>query len=105
MRESPRVLMVGVDAAELSFIRGALPSLPTFRRLFDEGVFHPLTSSAEYVSASVWPTMYTGTMPGEHGICQHIQWDPAAMRMRRITIRLALLRALLVRPAPAPVSA
>ncbi|MET0153656.1 MAG: alkaline phosphatase family protein [Candidatus Binatia bacterium] len=84
MRKTSRLLMVAVDAGELSFIRGALPSLPTFRRLFDEGVFHPLASSAEYVSASVWPTMYTGTMPGEHGISQHIQWDPAAMRMRRI---------------------
>jgi len=84
MRTSPRVLMIGVDAGELSLIRAALPSLPTFRRLFDEGVFHPLASSAEYVSASVWPTMYTGGMPGEHGISQHIQWDPSSMRMRRI---------------------
>jgi predicted AlkP superfamily phosphohydrolase/phosphomutase len=28
--------------------------------------------------------MYTGTSVGEHGISQHIQWDPAGMRMRRI---------------------
>ncbi len=80
-----RVLMVALDAAELSFVRASLPRLPVLRRLFDEAVFFPLRSSAEYVSASVWPTMYTGGSVGEHGISQHIQWDPAAMRMRRIS--------------------
>jgi hypothetical protein len=34
--------MLAVDAGELSFIRGALPSLPTFRRLLDEGALFPL---------------------------------------------------------------
>jgi predicted AlkP superfamily phosphohydrolase/phosphomutase len=77
--------MVAVDAAELSFIRGTLPQLPTFRRLLEEAAFMPLNSSAEHISASVWPTMYTGTSPGEHGISLHIQWDPARMRMRRIS--------------------
>jgi len=76
--------MLGVDAAEISVIRGALPQLPTFRRLLEEGAHFPLRSTAEHVSASVWPSMYTGAPPGEHGISQHIQWDPRAMRMRRI---------------------
>ena len=80
----PRILMLGVDAAELSFIRGALPSLPTFRRLLDQGTLFPLRSTAEFMSASVWPSMYTGAPPGEHGISQHIQWDAQRMRMRRI---------------------
>lgn len=85
MTARPRVFMLGVDAAELSFIRAALPSLPTFARLLDEGALLGLRSTAEHVSASVWPSMYTGTAPGEHGISQHIQWDPDGMRMRRIT--------------------
>lgn len=80
-----RVLMIAVDAAELSFIRASLTSLPTFRRLLTEGALFPLRSSAEHIAASVWPTMYTGESPGEHGISQHIQWDPERMRMRRIT--------------------
>src|SRR5262245_2776680 len=80
-----RVLMIAVDAAELSFIRAALPHLPTFRRLLEEAALFPLRSSAEHISASVWPTMYTGASPGEHGISLHIQWDPAGMRMRRIS--------------------
>jgi predicted AlkP superfamily phosphohydrolase/phosphomutase len=77
--------MIGVDAAELSFIRASLPSLPNFRRLMHEAALVPLRSSAEHISASVWPTMYTGLSPGEHGISQHIQWDPENMRMRRIS--------------------
>jgi predicted AlkP superfamily phosphohydrolase/phosphomutase len=77
--------MIAVDAGEISLIRASLPSLPTFRRLFEEAAFFPLRSSAEHISASVWPTMYTGKSPGEHGISQHIQWDPQGMRMRRIS--------------------
>jgi predicted AlkP superfamily phosphohydrolase/phosphomutase len=80
-----RVLLIGVDASEISLIRRSLPSLPTFRRLLEEAVFFPLRSSAEYLTASVWPTFYTGTSPGEHGIVQHIQWDPQGMRLRRIS--------------------
>ncbi|MGH7895929.1 MAG: alkaline phosphatase family protein, partial [Candidatus Binatia bacterium] len=66
-------------------IRASLPHLPTFRRLLEEAALFPLRSSAEHISASVWPTMYTGTSPGEHGISLHIQWDPIAMRMRRVS--------------------
>jgi len=76
--------MLGIDAGELSFIRGALGSLPTFRRLLDEGALFPMRSTADLVSASVWPSMYTGLPPGDHGVSQHIQWDPEGMRMRRI---------------------
>lgn len=76
--------MVAVDAGELSFIRASLQELPNFRRLLQEGVLFPLRSSAEHIAASVWPTMYTGKSAGEHGISQHIQWDPSDMRMRRI---------------------
>jgi predicted AlkP superfamily phosphohydrolase/phosphomutase len=77
--------MIAVDAGELSLIRTSLSSLPTFRRLFEEAALLPLRSSAEHIAASVWPTMYTGRSAGEHGISQHIQWDPAGMRMRRIS--------------------
>ena len=82
--ERRRVFMLGVDAAELSFIRAALPSLPTFRRLFDEGVLLPLRSTAEYVSASVWPDDVHGH---DAGRARHQPAHPVGsrgMRMRRI---------------------
>jgi predicted AlkP superfamily phosphohydrolase/phosphomutase len=55
--------MVAVDAGEVSLIRASLGRLPTFRRLFAEGAFFPLRSTVEHISASVWPSMYTGTPP------------------------------------------
>ncbi len=77
--------MLGLDAADIRFIRESLDSLPTLRRLLDEGASFPLESTAAYLAASVWPTFYTGKGPGEHGVCQHIQWDPQRMRMRRLS--------------------
>ena len=49
--------MVGVDAAELSFIRAGLSRLPTFHRLLDEARLLPLRSTADHIPASVWPTI------------------------------------------------
>ncbi len=80
-----KVLMIGIDAGNIDFIRASLADLPNLRRLLEEGAFFPLTSPAEYMPGAVWPTFYTGTPPGEHGISQHIQWDPGAMRMRRLS--------------------
>lgn len=80
-----RLLGIGLDAADIVFIRTNLAHLPNLRRVFEEGSVHPLRSTAEQLAGSVWPTFYTGTLPGMHGIAQHIQWDPDAMRMRRVT--------------------
>lgn len=87
MTEAPRrrILMIGLDAADITFIRANLPQLPTLARIFAEGVVHPLRTTAGHLAGSVWPTFYTGTLPGSHGIGQHIQWDHDAMRMRRVT--------------------
>jgi predicted AlkP superfamily phosphohydrolase/phosphomutase len=82
---SKKLLMIGIDAGDIEFIRSSLADLPTFRHVLGEGVYFPLDSTVEYLSASVWPTFYTGLMPGDHGICQHIQWDPDSMRMRRLS--------------------
>lgn len=80
-----KLLMLAIDAGDVALIRDWLGKLPALRRLFDEGEVFPLHSTAEYISASVWPSFYTGQMPGAHGISQHIQWDPQGMRMRRLS--------------------
>jgi predicted AlkP superfamily phosphohydrolase/phosphomutase len=80
-----KLLMLAIDAGDIEFIKSFLADLPTLRRVFEEGTYFPLESTAEYTSASVWPSFYTGQMPGEHGVSQHIQWDPQAMRMRRLS--------------------
>jgi predicted AlkP superfamily phosphohydrolase/phosphomutase len=77
--------MIGMDAAELSFIQRQLPYLPALRRVLEAGTLHHLGSTAGVFPGSVWPTFYSGMPPGEHGVYHHIQWDPNAMQLRRVT--------------------
>ena len=77
-----RVLLIGLDSADFDYIRAHLGALPTLGRLFAEGIVRRLDSPASVMSASVWPTFYTGTPPGEHGRYFPIQWDAAGMRLR-----------------------
>jgi predicted AlkP superfamily phosphohydrolase/phosphomutase len=80
-----KVLMIGLDAASLDFIQTSLPSLPNLRRAIETGMIRRLRSrTAELLHPAVWPTVYTGTPPGEHGVYYHMQWDPGSMRMRQI---------------------
>jgi predicted AlkP superfamily phosphohydrolase/phosphomutase len=77
--------MIGLDSASLDFIRASLPSLPNLRRAMETGLLRRLHSrTAELLHAAVWPTVYTGTPPGEHGVYYHLQWDPGSMRLRPI---------------------
>ena len=83
--KSPKLAMIGVDAAEFSFIESHLASLPNFSRILGKGVTRRLTSTSAMLNGSVWPTFYTASYPEDHGIYHHIQWDPQLMRMRRVT--------------------
>ena len=78
-----RVMMIGLDAASLDFIDGSRASLPNLRRLLDVGVSQRLWSrSGELFPASVWPTFYTATQPGRHGVYHPLQWDHESMSLR-----------------------
>jgi predicted AlkP superfamily phosphohydrolase/phosphomutase len=77
--------MIGLDAAELSFIQRHLASLPRIGQALERGRLHRLRSTAGDLPGSVWPTFYTGTLPGAHGIYHHLQWDAQAMRIRRVS--------------------
>jgi predicted AlkP superfamily phosphohydrolase/phosphomutase len=79
-----RVAMIGLDAAELSFIRRHLAELPRLEEALTRGRLHRLRTTAIDLPGSVWPTFYTGKLPGEHGIYHHLQWDPQTMRIRRV---------------------
>lgn len=84
LRRNPIVLL-GIDAASIDLIRTNLARLPTFRRVLESGLYRRLHSWGDVASGSVWPSFATGTTPGDHGIYHHIQWDPAVMRLRRVT--------------------
>lgn len=87
MSKVPRskTAMLGIDAGDLAFIQSNIAQLPNFKRLFETGIVNSLKTTSELLTGSVWPTFYTGTNPGEHGIYHHLQWDPASMRIRRVT--------------------
>jgi predicted AlkP superfamily phosphohydrolase/phosphomutase len=79
-----RVLMIGLDSADLDYVEPRLGSFPNLRRLFTEGTVHRLQTPADTMSACVWPTFFTGLMPGGHGQYFPIQWDPASMQLRHV---------------------
>jgi predicted AlkP superfamily phosphohydrolase/phosphomutase len=81
-----KVMMIGLDAASIDFILASLPSLPNLRRLVETGSLQRLRSrTSELLPAACWPTLYSGVPPGVHGVYYHLQWDPAAMRLRQIS--------------------
>jgi predicted AlkP superfamily phosphohydrolase/phosphomutase len=77
--------MIGVDAGDIEYIEATAGSLPNLQRVLGSGARFNLDSTADVLTGSVWPTFYTGTMPGDHGVYHPIQWDPAAMRARRVS--------------------
>ena len=79
----PRVMMIGLDAGNLDFIKKYVTALPNLRRLYETGVTQRLWSrSGELFPASVWPTFYTGMEPGHHGVYFPLQWDCESMSLR-----------------------
>jgi predicted AlkP superfamily phosphohydrolase/phosphomutase len=80
-RHAP-VLMIGLDAAELSLVEelcatGQLPALESLRL---RGCFGSLESNASLFAGGVWPTFYTGKDVPWHGLYHDRLWDPDAMR-------------------------
>jgi predicted AlkP superfamily phosphohydrolase/phosphomutase len=77
--------------ARLVLGRHELAYLPNFRRAFESGVWRRLHSPADFMPGSVWPTFYTARSVGEHGVYHIVQWDPDAMRLRRVNPELRIL--------------
>jgi predicted AlkP superfamily phosphohydrolase/phosphomutase len=65
-----RVLLIGLDSADAELIErwAGEGALPGFRRLMDEGRWSRLGTTADVMHVSAWPTLYTGTTPGHHGM-------------------------------------
>jgi predicted AlkP superfamily phosphohydrolase/phosphomutase len=76
--------MIGLDAADVGFIRSSGDALPNLHHLLVRDASFVLRSPADLLPGAVWPTFYTAASPGEHGIYHHLQWDAASMRLRRV---------------------
>src|SRR5262245_1081969 len=85
--ERPRVVAVGIDAAEPSLVRGMVDrgQLPALRALLDQGVWGRVRSPADIGSGAVWPTFMTGSSPASHGVYGDWVWRPDAMCVDRVT--------------------
>lgn len=70
-----RVLLIGLDSADAELIErwsddGTLPALAAMRRA---GSWSRIGTTAEVMHVSAWPTLYTGTTPGHHGMYHAFQ--------------------------------
>ena len=71
-------LLVGIDAAcapVLSDLAGMNAEIPTLRGLLEEGASGPLESQIPPWTASAWPSLFTGTNPGKHGIFSFLAFE------------------------------
>ncbi|WP_235853674.1 alkaline phosphatase family protein [Halosimplex salinum] len=70
-------LVVGLDAAcrrvlDPLFDRGVTPTLES---VFERGTSGPLTSQIPPWTPSAWPSLFTGTNPGRHGLFDFLAFD------------------------------
>ncbi|EMA50422.1 MULTISPECIES: alkaline phosphatase family protein [Halococcus] len=74
----PDTLLVGLDAAcepVLDRLFDAGADLPHLRAILDDGASGPLESQVPPWTASAWPSLYTGTNPGKHGVFGFLDFD------------------------------
>lgn len=82
---SPRVLVIGVDVGDWSLVRRwtADGTLPVLASLLENGVAGPLETTAAALHVSGWPSLYTGSDVGEHGVYYTFQPEPGLQGYRR----------------------
>ena len=61
-------VVIGFDALDFEYLDQFAEELPNFRKLRSRGVESPLQSTMPPWTGSAWPSMYTGTEPGQHGV-------------------------------------
>ena len=76
--EPPKVLIVGVDAADWAIMRPLLEQgrLPHFQHLIETGAHGPLWSLEPMISPLIWTTIATGKGPDVHGVLDFTMPDP-----------------------------
>ena len=69
-RPGNRILLIGLDSADAELIDGWCEAghLPVLSRLRAEGLWSRLGTTAEVMHVSAWPSLYTGSLPGKHGM-------------------------------------
>jgi predicted AlkP superfamily phosphohydrolase/phosphomutase len=82
-----QVLVIGLDVGDGHLIRewGQQGYLPVLTALLKEGTWGWLQTTAETLHVSAWPSLYTGTLPGKHGVYYTFQPAPGLQGARRFS--------------------
>lgn len=83
---SSRVLVIGLDVGDGKLIRQWIHEghLPVLGSLLAHGTWAWLGTPAEVLHISGWPSLYTGTLPGKHGVYYPFQPAPGQQGACRI---------------------
>jgi predicted AlkP superfamily phosphohydrolase/phosphomutase len=75
--ESMHTLLCGLDSACLPVLSRRFRSgdLPTLQSIVDDGAAGPLESQIPPWTPSAWPSLYTGTNPGKHGVFDFLAFE------------------------------
>jgi predicted AlkP superfamily phosphohydrolase/phosphomutase len=83
--KKPRVLLIGLDSGDAELIETWMSAgfMPTFARLRQQGLWARVGTTADLMHVSAWPTLYTGTTPGQHGLYHAYQVHAGEQLIRR----------------------
>jgi len=88
---SKRLMVIGLDGAELSLIKKWIEQrkLPTFKKLIDNGTFGLLKSTLPPITPPAWTSAFTGVNPGKHNIFGFFVHEGYDLRLVNATDRKA----------------
>ena len=83
MKKSPKVVVIGLDAATWTLIRpwideGGMPNLANLMRA---GVSGSLQSVLPPITPPAWTSFMTGKNPGKHGVFHFVETEPDGYEM------------------------
>ena len=80
------VLMIGLDMGDGRLLErwAGEGHLPAVAALLRNGRGQPLETTADALHVSGWPSLYTGTHPGEHGVYYTFQPAPGPAGMAQV---------------------
>jgi len=69
-----KTIILGIDGLDIEIINYYLDVLPNFRKIKQSGVLSPIKTVFPADSVPAWNTIFTGLLPGEHGIIRGLDY-------------------------------